>query len=116
MALMMRGGDYVFDGVDGLRRAEGQEALLQRVLFRLSARRGAFPFMEELGSRLWQLGRLPASVRSAAAMQYVTEALAEEPDVSVESVLLEETGDGAVLRIGLDARGERTSVTMELRL
>lgn len=59
MELILRNGDYVPDGVGGLRRAAGQEALLQRVLFRLTARRGAFPFWEDLGSRLWQLGRLP---------------------------------------------------------
>jgi len=116
MALMIRDGDYVPDGTAGLCRVQGQEELLQRLLFRLSARRGAFPFMEELGSRLWQLGRLSASARPAAAMQYVTEALAEEPDVSVESVLLEEAGGRAVLRIGLTIRGERIPMTAELRL
>ena len=52
MALALRNGDYVSDGAAGLCRAQGQAALLQRVLFRLSARRGSFPFQEDLGSRL----------------------------------------------------------------
>ena len=60
MGLSLRNGDYVPDGTGGLRRTEGREALLEQVLFRLTARRGTFPFLPELGSRLWQLGQLPA--------------------------------------------------------
>ena len=44
MELKLQNGDYVLDGAARLCRVEGAEALLQRVLFRLSARRGAFPF------------------------------------------------------------------------
>ena len=77
MALRIRDGDYV-PGPGGLAETEGSETLLQNVLFRLTARRGSFPFWPELGSRLYQLGSLPTSQRSAAAVQYVTEALAQE--------------------------------------
>ena len=52
MELMIRNGDYVAEGGNRLCRVGGQEALLQRVLFRLTARRGSFPFWETLGSRL----------------------------------------------------------------
>lgn len=52
MELELKNGDYLADGVGGLRRVGGREALLQRVLFRLTARRGGFPFWETLGSRL----------------------------------------------------------------
>ena len=52
MGLSLRNGDYVPDGTGGLRRTEGREALLEQVLFRLTARRGTFPFLPELGSRL----------------------------------------------------------------
>ena len=45
MGLSLREGDYVPDGTGGLRRTGGQEALLERVLFRLTARRGSFPFL-----------------------------------------------------------------------
>lgn len=43
MGLSLRNGDYVPDGTGGLRRTEGREALLEQVLFRLTARRGTFP-------------------------------------------------------------------------
>ncbi len=113
MELELRNGDYIADGVGGLRRVGGREALLQRVLFRLTARRGAFPFRETLGSRLWQLGRVPAPERRAAARQYVAEALAEEP-VTVEDVALEQ-GDGtAAVTVRLRYEGEALPVTVEV--
>lgn len=117
MALGLRNGDYVPDGAGGLRRVSGQEALLQRVLFRLTARRGAFPFWETLGSRLWQLGRVPAGQRQGAAEQYVAEALAEEPGLTVENVELTAKGDGAVLlRTELSRSGVDLPVTMEIQV
>lgn len=115
MELMIRNGDYVSAGGD-LCRVGGQEALLQRILFRLTARRGSFPFREELGSRLWQLGQLSAAARQTAAKQYVTEALAEERDVQVESVTLTEHGGRATLLAELSRKGERFPVSMELQL
>ena len=53
--LEIRDGDYVLDTAGALRRACGAEALLQRVLFRLTARRGTFPFWEglEAGCGSW---------------------------------------------------------------
>lgn len=114
MELELKNGDYVADNAGGLRRVQGREALLQRVFFRLAARRGAFPFWEELGSRLWELGRLPAPQRQAAARQYVMEALAEEP-VTVENVILEQGRDGtAAVTAQLRYQGEALPVTVEV--
>jgi len=96
MELWLSGGDYVPDGSGGFVTAAGEEALLQRVLFRLCARRGAFALLPEMGSRLWLLGREKKSSRVTAAREYVEEALKEEP-VSVEQVTLRADGDGRVL-------------------
>ena len=115
MGLALRNGDYVPDGTGGLRRAEGQAALLERVLFRLTARRGTFPFLPEMGSRLWQLGQLSAAQRQSAAEQYVAEALAAEPGLTVEQVTLTESGGGrAQVTASMTWRGERLSVTVEV--
>lgn len=112
MELELKNGDYIADGVGGLRRVQGREALLQRVLFRLTARRGAFPFWEDLGSRLWALGRVPATERQAAARQYVTEALSDEA-VTVEDVTLEREEDGtASVTARLRYEGESLPVTV----
>lgn len=114
MELEVRNGDYVPDGAGGLRGRSGQEALVQRVLFRLTARRGTFPFWQTLGSRLWQLGRLGPSARQAAARQYVEEALAEERELRVEDVRLEEHGGGGTLRVELRWEGGVLPVTVEV--
>ena len=116
MALMLRNGDYVSDGAAGLCRVSGREALLQRVLFRLTAKRGSFPFDMELGSRLWQLGQLPVPARRAAAKQFVTEALAQERDITVEDVNLTECAEGADLHAQLSCGGERLPVSVRIRL
>ncbi len=112
LELELRYGDYVPDQTGGLRRAAGADALLQRALFRLTARRGMFPFWETLGSRLWELGRLPAAERQAAARQYVAEALAEEA-VQVESVSLSEFGGGrAGIAVELSYEGGSLAVSV----
>ena len=100
MELKLIDGDYVDNGRGGQAALEGEEALLQRVLFRLTARRGAFPLLPEMGSRLWLLGRESGSGRLSAARQYVAEALTEE-QVAVEDVALSDAGEG---RIRLEAR------------
>ena len=60
-------GDYVPDGMGGLTALSGGEEVLARVLYRLTARRGALPFLPNLGSRLYQLGRERPSARQAPA-------------------------------------------------
>lgn len=113
MELALKDGDYVREGA-GLRRVGGEEALLQRVLFRLTARRGTFPFLKELGSRLWQLGRLPAAERQTAARAYVAEALAEEKGLLVEQVTLIPLADGGQLTVELTYEGQALRVTAAL--
>ena len=87
MALVLREGDYVPDGRGGFRSAEGGQEVLERVLWKLTVRRGSFPFLPELGSRLHLLGR--ASTRQR-------EALADE-DVAVTGVELDREGKGRLL-------------------
>ncbi len=113
MELALKDGDYVREGA-GLRRVGGEEALLQRVLFRLTARRGTFPFLKELGSRLWQLGRLPAAEWQTAARAYVAEALAEEKGLFVEQVTLTPLADGGQLTVELTYEGQTLRVTAAL--
>lgn len=113
--LKIRDGDYRRWG-GGLETVDGAEALLQRVMFRLTARRGAFPFRESLGSRLWQLGRVPAPQRKAAAMQYAAEALRDEA-LTVEDVALQELPDGAIAMTAVlrGGGGKTLSVTVDIR-
>ena len=57
MALILREGDYVPDGKGGFRTAEGGQELLERILWKLSVRRGSFPFLPELGGPRRDSGR-----------------------------------------------------------
>ena len=99
MELKLRNGDYVPDGTGSVIRLEGEQALLQRVLFRLKAHRGS----------------LPARERQTAAKQYVTEALSAEPGLRVESVELSQSGDGSgELTVGLSCLDEPLTVMLEL--
>jgi len=88
-------GDYVSNGAGGLKTVSGAEALLTRALMRLTAHRGAFPFLPEFGSRLWQLGAVGPAGRESAAEQYVTDALSPEEGLSVTGVSLTEGEAGA---------------------
>lgn len=107
-------GDYVPDGAGGLTVLSGGEEVLARVLYRLTARRGALPFLPGLGSRLYLLGRERPSARQALAAQYVTEALREEPELSVRSVKLEQNGERGALTVSLDWRGEELTARVEV--
>ena len=111
MELMVRGGEYLPDGRGGFRRAEGDDELLQRVLWKLSVRRGSFPFLPELGSRLYLLGREKPSLRQALARQYAAEALADEEGLSVTGA---ELGGDGTLKITIQRRGETAEVELSL--
>lgn len=113
MALILREGDYVPDGKGGFRSAEGRSELLERVLWKLTVRRGSFPFLPGLGSRLHLLGRAPAKEREALAGQYVREALADE-DLTVTEVKLAQAGQQADLTVFLDWQGQELTLTVKV--
>lgn len=99
-------GDYVPDGFGGFVRQTQQEALLSQALFRLSARRGKFPFLQDLGSRLYLLGQEKPPARQMVARQYCIEAL-QGLDVAVVDVKLTPEDDGigrleVTLQAGMD--------------
>lgn len=117
MELKIQNGDYVLSDSHGtLVHLEGAEALLQRVLLRLTAHRGAFPFLDSFGSNLWMLGKVPPAKRQAAAEQDVAEALAAEEDLHVENVSLQEGEDGTQrLSVQMDYSGEDLTVSLAVR-
>lgn len=110
MASVLMQGDYVPDGKGGFKKESGEKALLCKILFLLSCRRGGFAPLPEVGSRLYLLGREKPSVRSMAARQYAAEAL-EGLDVTVEdaAVTMDENGIAHV-NVKLTAAGEKMEV------
>ena len=112
MEAKIRNGDYIADGLGGVVRCRGVEALLERVLFRLTAHRDGLPFLPNLGSRLYLLAREPAAQRPSAARQYVAEALSEEA-VSITDVKLTPEGQGRVrVETSLEYQGTELSVSV----
>ena len=82
MDVLLRDGDLVLDSAGSPRYVEGNAELLQRVLLRLTARRGGFAPCPELGSRLYQLSSAGERELRAA----VEEALYPVREVSVLGV------------------------------
>ena len=105
----IQNGDYIPDGLGGVVRSQGADALLERVLFRLTARRGGLPPLPQLGSRLYLLGREPAAQRLSAARQYVAEALAEEV---TDIALAPAEQDRTRLTVQLEYQGTDLSVSL----
>ena len=115
MAMRLVNGDYVPDGNGGFCTVHGAEAVLDQVLFRLTARRAAFPFLPQLGSRLYLLGREKPSVRLSAAKQYVLEALADETELELNDVAVVETADGQMeLIVRFAYHAQQFSLTTEV--
>lgn len=89
MSLKLREGDYVPDGAGGFQKASGTEDILEQAMFQLTARRGAFSLMPEVGSRLYTLYREKPSVRKTLAIRYAGEAL-EPLGVTVKDAVVTE--------------------------
>ena len=112
MNLILKNGTYLPDGAGGFLAAEGRQALLNEALFRLTCRRGAFPFLPALGSRLHTLCREKPSTRAMAARQYAAEAL-ETMAVTVRDCTVEEDTNG-VLRVTVLLTAEGSDTAMEV--
>ena len=86
----------------------GAEELAQRAYIRLTVRRGSFPLDPQLGSDLHKLPRGDAQSLSQLAADYVRQALAPLPAVTVKefSCRYDSTTDAIVANITLGAAGQ----------
>jgi len=114
MSLLLKGRDYAADGNGGIAVVRGAEALLGEVLFRLTARRGSFPFLPELGSRMGQLRREKPSAWEVLAQQFAVEALDGLDDVTVTGAVVRRERDALMVTVDLLWQGEQLSVTAQL--
>ena len=97
MELKLENGRYVYAQQGRLQQVDGLDELGQRIVMKLTARRGGFSAMPEYGSQLYRLGRTKASERESVAARYVMEALADEPDAQLRELSLTEQPDGSAL-------------------
>lgn len=114
MELFLKDGDYLPDGKGGFVRARGGEELLQRALFKLTARRGSFPLLPGLGSRLYLLPRRRPGEWETLARQYAAEALEGERELTVSGVTVRPGETGAAVDVALEYRGGLLTVTVEV--
>jgi hypothetical protein len=114
MEMKFRDGDYVPNVWGGFETVSGADELMQRLLFKLTARRGAFPFLPELGSRLYLLAREKPSTRKSAAEMYVREALSDESDITLLNLELTEDGDGFLLKMSFEYEGEELTLSVSV--
>lgn len=111
MSLLLKNRDYVRDGNGGVAVASGGEALLNEVLFRLTARRESFPFLPKLGSRMGELRREKPSDWDALAQQFAVEALNDLEDVTVTGARVRRDRDALLVTADLLWQGETLSAT-----
>lgn len=114
MELFLKNGDYLPDGVGGVRRALGREELLQRVLWKLTAHRGSFPFLPELGSRLHTLPRHKPSEWQGLAEEYIAQALAGEENLRIDRVDVTRRAQGLDVSAHLNWQGEDLAIKLEV--
>lgn len=114
MSLLLTGKDYVPDGNGGVVVAEGGDALLNEVLFRLAVRRGSFPFLPALGSRMHQLRREKPSAWEGLARQFAVEALEGLEDVVVTGAEVREEGGALMVAVALLWQGGPLTAAVRL--
>lgn len=114
MEPLLSGGDFRMDAFGHPVTISGAQELLQRVLIRLSVKRGAFRLDPSLGSNLYLLKVTKSLDRDA--LTYAKEALIDIPDIRVLSahVELEENGSATVLvRVKAFDQTETVSVGLQ---
>lgn len=110
MHLKMRNRDYVADGTGGFSRTEGNGLLLEQALFLLSARKGGFALLPELGSRLYLLPSEKPSARAAVARTYAQEAL-EPLGLTITGVSV---AQGDAIEVTLEVSGQGGNSVLEV--
>lgn len=111
---LLLNGDYVPDGHGGIQRVSEERGLLSEALFRLTCRRGSFPLLPELGSRLWRLPEEKPSARNMAARQYAAEAL-EGMALTVEDAAVT-MADSGTARVRLSLRSDTQTYSLEVEV
>ena len=115
MELKLTDGKYVLGAEKAPVELDDAATLAQRVALRLRVRRGAFVPMPTFGSRLWQLGRVSRAGRETAAREFVLEALADETELTLETLTLTEGADGdAALKLTFSCESGTLVVETEI--
>lgn len=113
MELLIKEQDYAVEN-GSLVSVSGTEEVLTRVLFQLTARRGAFPFLPRLGSRMYLLRRAKPGQWESLARQYAAEALAEEAELAVTGAQVRQEGERLWVELQLLYRGQKMNAAVDV--
>lgn len=91
-------GDFLCNSKGTPINLGGYEELLQRVLIRLTVKKGSFVYDKSLGSRLYTLKATDGNIKERA-LALVREALIENPEVAVNDVKIALTNDKESLEL-----------------
>ena len=91
-------GDFICDSKGVPVELTGYDELLQRVLIRLTVKKGSFIYDTSLGSRLYTLKATDGNIKERA-LSLVREALIDISEVVIEDVLTTLTNDGENLEL-----------------
>lgn len=112
MELKLVNGNYESGAYGGIKTVSGMEELAQRVIMKLSCRRGQFRPKPDYGSRLYLLtqSERPAD-RRTAVRQYAAEALADEEGLKLSDTEISAVDcDSLRLRLTFEYTGNEFTV------
>lgn len=104
MRMRMENRDYVPDRIGGFAQFSGGNQVLHQALFLLSARRGKFAPLPEVGSRLYLLHREKPSAWESSAAAYAQEALSPM-GIKVKKAAVQREGDALRVTITAEYQG-----------
>lgn len=105
MRMLMKNGDYIPDMLGGFRQIPEHDKILSVALYLLSARRGRFAPLPEVGSRLYLLTREKPSQWESAAALYAQEAL-NSLGITVTKAVVTPAPEGLRVEIMGEYKGE----------
>lgn len=114
MSLKLIDRDYVPDGNGGVAVAQDGDEVLGEALFRLTVRRGSFPFLPELGSRMYLLRRARPSEWDSLALRCAVEALEDMEGIQATGAAVSRKKDGLHVTVELLWQGVTLPVEVSL--
>lgn len=113
MELKLINGKYVCDKRGLLEAADNTDEILQRILTKLQTKQGSFLPLPIFGSRLYTLPTVKPSERETAARQFISEALAGETEITLDTMQLKMLSENEVqIEMVFDYKGtEKLRVT-----
>lgn len=111
MELKLIDGDYVPFKNGGLQSVSGVDETAQRIVMKLSAKRGHYLPMPEFGSLLHTLSQYKPSLQKVAAIGFVKDCLADEPELVLRDLKLEPCPDGISITLLLTLNNHSFNIT-----